>query len=170
MLEPRLHPLLETLTRAGLDWLVEEVVAGAPAGSLPPEKPEAVLAARAIVFRARQDAGFAAPAAVAPGRAEAPTGPQQLRWAARHVGERLAQVLEMSRQSLDRLDALVEKDRDKDEAGTNDEEVDARATLVLVDGDEAARATRAQLDGAAKGLDALRVALASWVAETLDGE
>lgn len=166
MLEPRLYPLLETLTGAGLDWLAQEVIAGALAGDVPEESPEALQAARSVVFRLRQDSGAQMPARASREHAMAFSGEQQIDWAARHVSQRLEEVLDMFKHSIDSLDELVDADR----AGKSLEQPQAGITLVLTDGDAPSKADRKQIAAAMEGLGHLRDTLGSWAADARRGE
>lgn len=166
MLEPRLYPLLETLTRAELDWLAQEVIAGALAGDVPEETPETLQAARSIVSRRTQDSGAHTPARAPPEPPRAFSGEQQIEWAARHVSQRLEQVLMMFQHSIDRLDRLVDTDR----ASRSLEQPRSGATLVLADRETLDKTDRKQLEGATEGLGLLRDALATWAAEARRGD
>ena len=166
MLEPRLFPLLETLTRADLDWLAQEIISGALAGRVPEESRETLQAARGIVFRRAQDSGALVPRRSSEERAEAFSADEQIEWAAQHVVQRLQQALEMLRDSIDRLDEISQREKQAKHSGSTG----ANITLVLSDRDSVYKTDRAQLAAALEGLSELRGALGIWAAEALGGE
>lgn len=166
MLEPRLYPLLETLTRAGLDWLAQEIVSGALAGRVKEEAPETLHAARRIVFRRSQESASLVQVKSFEERAEAFSGEEQIDWAAQHVAQRLEQVLEMFRHSIDRLDELTQRQR----PGERLQHRGVKTVLVLNDGEAVETIDRAQVTAAIEGLGELRDALGAWAAEARRGE
>lgn len=166
LLEPRLYPLLETLTRAGLDWLAQEIVSGALAGTVKEEAPETLQAARRIVFRRYQESASLVQVKFFEERAEAFSGEEQIDWAAQHVAQRLEEVLEMFRNSIDRLDELTQRQRPEELLSHRG----AKIVLVLTDGDAVETIDRAQVTAAIKGVGELKDALNAWVAEARRGE
>lgn len=166
MLEPRLYPLLETLTGAGLDWLAQEIISGALAGRVTEESSDTLQAARSIVFRRTQDSGVRVVVKPSEERAEAFSADDQIEWAAQHVVQRLEQMLEMSRHSIDRLDELTQSK----EPGKLLQQTGASIVLVLADGEAVSKIDRAQLTAAIEGLSQLRDALGAWAAEARRGE
>lgn len=166
MLEPRLYPLLETLTRAGLDWLAQEIISGALAGRVTEESPQTLQAARNIVFRRTQDSEVRMLVKHSEERAEAFSADEQIEWAAQHVVQRLEQMLEMFRHSINRLDELTQRR----ESGKLLGQTRASIVLVLADGEAVSKMDRAQLTAALEGLSQLSDALGVWAAEARRGE
>lgn len=166
MLEPRLYPLLETLTRADLDWLAQEIVSGALAGKVAEESPETLRAARSMVSRRTQDSGVRLPVRPSDEPAEALSADDQIEWAAQHVVERLERMLEMFRHSIDRLEELA----NGEDAEKSLREAGAGIVLVLGDDQAISKVDRAQLGAAIERLDELRDALGTWAAEARRGE
>lgn len=70
---------------------------------------ETLQAARNMVFRRSQESTSLAQLESSEERAEAFSGEDQIDWAAHHVAQRLEQVLEMLRHSINHLDELAQK-------------------------------------------------------------
>jgi hypothetical protein len=160
LLDPRLLPLIDTLVRADLDWLAQEIVSGALAGHVPEEPVDALLAARSIVFRAKQDAGVREVAPPVEAAAEPFDADEQIAWAASHVGDRLDQLLEMMSLSLERIDAIVVSAEGERALSREIGET----TLVLEDGDASTKVDLRQVAAARDGVGQLRAALETWSA------
>lgn len=164
MLDPRLYPLLETLTRSDLDWLAQEVMSGALAGHVAEESSDALAQARSVAFREYQDTRELKPVVASLKRATPFSGEEQIAWAIAHVGDRIEQVLKMSLTSVDRLDALVDPD------GKALGPVRGATLLAIVDDEDLIQVGRLQLAAGVEGLDAFRRALDSWASDSLDEE
>src|SRR5215204_7404924 len=91
MLDRRLLPLIETLTRSDLDWLALEVINGALAGRAPNEPSEAIIAARSVAFRQKQDAGVQEFTSATEQPGQPFSWQEQIEWAVKHVLERISQ-------------------------------------------------------------------------------
>lgn len=165
VLDPRLFPLLETLAGTGLGWLAREVVAGALAGHVPEEPRELLLLAREAVLRPRQDEwkpGYPEVEDVLP---EPFSGDEQIRWAGTHVLARLTDAIAMMGASMEAVDSVVEKEG----AAGFRRKAPVATSLVLADGEERVETSEADLARAIVGLDALRSALETWLAEAGEG-
>ena len=162
MLDPRLYPLLETLTRSGLDWLAQEVVSGALAGHVAEESPDALAQARSVAFREYQDTRELKPVVASLERATPFSGEEQIAWAIAHIGDRIEQVLKMSLTSVDRLDALA--DPDGKALGL------VQGATLLAMADDLIQVGRSQLAAGVEGLEEFRRAMDSWASDTLDEE
>jgi hypothetical protein len=157
-LDRRLLPLFETLVRADLDWLAQEIVAGALAGQVLEESPEQLQAARSAVFREKQDVGVREVELSVEADAEPLEGDEQIAWAATHVSDRLEQLLKMTSLSIARVDAIVEGDPGERAFASDGE----GTVLVLEDGDRSTKVDARGVAAASEAIDALRAALEAW--------
>ena len=154
-LDPRLLPVMETLTELGMDWLVYELIEAVRRGDEPPEDEHALALARKQVGQAPPDEfelHTSADSGTTPFQSD-----DQLQWAVQYVFERLSATLTEMSHSLDTLNQIVE-----DAEGKQPETSRAEPVLVLFDGDEERTVRRAQVTTAQARLPELRAALDAW--------
>lgn len=161
-LDPRLIDLIETLTRARLDWLAFELIEGIQAGRPELESEAALARTRDAIQndaapRARGEPGQPSPAP------EPLVGDDQIDWAADYVGERLDTLLAQLDQSIDTLDLIVEGGDGQAKIAPYDERI---ASIVVLSGGEAVRKSRREeLEEARTFIPALRAGLEQWSAQ-----
>jgi len=164
MLDPRLFPLLETLARANLDWLAQEVMEGAAVGSLPGESAAVLEAARKSVFRDRQELGDHRIEVIALQPSKPLSANEQILWAMSHVSERLEEVLTMIGHSIARLDDIAIS-----RAPSQGAAVDILGGSVgLMDGEAVQTVNTLQIIAATAAVTDLRTALQTWAATALE--
>lgn len=161
VLDPRLIPFIETLTDVGVDWLAFEIVDGIRRGREPEESAETLIGARE---QARGSGKITVEHEVTKEDETQPLlGDDQLKWAAHYVNERLEETLSEMSASLDNIDAII-GEIPADEAAPIGHQ--SESTIVLRAEEEDRKVGRAQVDAARGQVDALREALASWLAST----
>src|SRR5829696_3305975 len=148
MLDRRLLPLIETLTRSDLDWLALEVINGALAGRAPNEPSEAIIAARSVAFRQKQDAGLQEFTSATEQPGQPFSWQEQIEWAVKHVLERISQVISMMSASAERLNAIVEEGADVIER--------PKTILVLAEADASSKVSVEELTAAAEAFASLQ--------------
>jgi hypothetical protein len=161
MLDRRLLPLIETLTRSDLDWLALEVINGALAGRAPTEPSEAIIAARSVAFRQKQDAGLQEFTSATEQPGQPFSWQEQIEWAVKHVLERISQVISMMSASAERLDAIVEEGADVIER--------PKTILVLAEADRSSKVSVEELTAAAEAFASLQGALREWADQMRSG-
>lgn len=114
-LDRRLLPLLDTLTAAGMDWLVVELIEGIRIGRVHEEPAEDLAAGRQRIQEGLVDSLPDAADSFAEGEPflEPLEGNQQITWAASYVAARIQDEIEMLTDALDRLDAIDRESAEK---------------------------------------------------------
>ena len=162
-IEPRLLQLFEVLVEAGADWLIFELVEGIGAGSVLEESADDLAKARFLARQDREPRRTAERVAVSP-QSHPIEGDKQIIWAARDLGDRLQNTLDMMEASIERMERLVNGDRAKISLETR-----SGVTLSLQVGEGAAKVTVGDRSAAQSAVQDLFAALEVWVGEATDG-
>lgn len=161
-LDKRIWPLLELLSRSGLDWLAEDIVATVLAHGDPPEAPNELAAGRRSERRVRDtDAPSDWPSSL--------EGDAQLDWAPRYVVWRLHQAVKQASESLEMIDQIAEGGSEGKLKGASELAGRApRAGLCLRLGETKFTIDRQSVELAQAPLQRLEKALEVWRSSSLD--
>lgn len=164
VLDPRLLPLLETLTAAGANWLVFEIVDGVRRGREPLEPEELLQAAREKV-RSRQFSDRLS--ADIPVMADPIHGDDQIVWAANYVAARLDGALAELDEACAMIEAIAESsgDRFRQESSAFSETTRSVPVEIALVGQEGHPVDRGSIATAREGVVSLSDALVRWSLE-----
>jgi hypothetical protein len=163
LIDPRLFPLLETLSASNLDWLVVDVLGAVTAGDVALEPEDALVRVRDVIRLGRERrAEEVSQLRTSAGREW--SGDEQIKIAAEIVLRRIEEVLVMSESSLALIDALIGGDR-----GTQSTDVVDGIAYATDDGDFSGSMTLDKIGLARESLGGLRRAVEEWLSDAIRG-
>lgn len=163
-LDTRLLPLIEMLSRAGLDWLGLELMEGVRLGRPPEEAAE-------VLYQARLEAGGSQqsidPELVAESGAEPQpiAGDTQLVWAVGYVVNKLEEAMNDFDAAFSNLEDLCTPDKEAE--NVQREGMRVSLSLVLLEDEASHKLVANDLEATRNDLGELRHALQGWLAEQI---
>jgi len=161
LIDSRLFPLLETLSIAGLDWLVLDILEVVTTGEVELEGADALARARDFVKLGREQRSDDALRFQSPRRREW-LPDEQVRLAAEIALQRIEEVVTMSESSLGTIASLIGSGG----AEQSPESVD-RIAFAIDEGEMGGAMSAESLRVARESLGALRYAVESWLFRAL---
>lgn len=159
MIDPRLFPLFETLSRANLDWLVQEILAVLISGEVPLASANELTRARQRIADRQEVSAADLPDIETVGEVRQYPGNEQIRIAGSLVVSRITDSILMTKASIEGLDRLVGELAGSKSAYTY------RTTIQLVDdiGEQPSRSVdSAAIRKSFEALVTLRQAVEQW--------
>ena len=167
-IDPRLLPLIETLSASGADWLAFEILDGIRAGRPAEDSEEELRDARRAVSAFRQKGERLSEREAGHDFVDPITGDDQIDFAARYAFDRLSDAIQMLNSSFAHLDLVVAR---KPGATLQEDAIheDRTGISVRIEGSDMT-AIRREAREALEKLAELRDALAEWADRARAGE
>jgi len=164
-LDHRLWPLLASLSKAGADWLAQEIIDGLRSSDCPIANPETLARARRIAETGAGEIELEVTIEPQPLR-----GDDQVAWTARHIADRLDHTLSLMEASFGLLNDIIHHQHDAQDAISRGSSAARPPTILVMNEDEGSIALQASdLPKARVAVGVLRESLEQWSSEVLRG-
>lgn len=160
--DPRISPLIETLTASGLGWLADELQIAIEASGDPQESANTLEQTRHLVGQGRfEQARSEAPV---PEAADGPGGDAQVEWAVEYVISRLEDATLMLGATLDNLGSIAAGESTVPSRASRD------IVVILRDGESSFELNSANAGASQEAVSTLRGALEQWRNAVIAGD
>jgi hypothetical protein len=168
ILDPRLLPLIETLTVADVDWLAFEILEALQLGHVAEEARDTLQSTRNAVRSAARPERQSKRRALLPPAATPIIGDNQIDWAADYAIRRISDAISMLQEALDQLDGIVAGTPTLDSSPAASDTKEG-VTLVLQTHEDVTSVRKGGVADARAAIPKLQEALLAWVTSTRNG-